>query len=449
MAQTLYLPIEQVFTNLGVIGAGFKLYTYETTTSTPLATYSDTALSVANANPTIADSAGRFIQIFIGDAKLYKAVLKDADDVTVWTADPIDPKIFSLNDFDPRPTSFWGTTGGTSSAYTLVADPVVSAYSNTQTFFLDFHIACGAAPTLTYVSGGSALNLHKPDGNGGTVALEANDVLTGTYEARNNGTNVVILNPEIQSRVNANILTTPEISELTIATGEITATGSNHTIDTEGDAASDDLDTINGGVDGMRLSISCANASRAIVVKNGTGNIINLGGDITLANVNQKVELEYSGALSAWLVLNINKIVQIVNTQTSAASSSANTIPHDNTIPQNTEGAEVMTLAFTPKSSSNNLMIEVSVNVGNTSATQITTALFQDSTANALAASVQDGDSATTASYTGTIKYFMTAGTTSSTTFKVRVGGAAGTTTFNGQYSTAGISSITITEIQA
>ena len=198
MAQTLLLPIEQVFTDLGAIGAGFKLYTYGTGTSTPLATYSDTALSVANANPTIADSAGRFIQIFIGDAKLYKAVLKDADDVTVWTADPIDPKIFSLNDFDPRPTSFWGTTAGTSSAYTLIADPVISAYANTQTFFLDFHTASAAGPTIA-INGLTALNIHKPDGAGGTIALEANDVLVGTYEARNNGTNVIILNPELPS----------------------------------------------------------------------------------------------------------------------------------------------------------------------------------------------------------------------------------------------------------
>jgi len=302
VAQTLFLPIEQVFSNLGVIGAGYKLYTYETGTSTPLATYSDTALSVANANPTIADSSGRFIQIFIGDAKLYKAVLKDADDNTIWTADPIDPKTFSLNDFDPRPTSFWGTTAGTSSAYTLVADPIVTSYSDKQVFFLDFHTACAAGPTLTYVNGGSALNLHKPDGAGGTVALEANDVLTGTYEARNNGTNVVILNPEIQEKVNANSLIIPINNELTIASGAITITDSRHTVDTESDASTDDLDTINGGTSGKILILSSANDARDIVIKHGADNIItDTQTDITLGLTNDKIVLEYDG--SNWVVI--------------------------------------------------------------------------------------------------------------------------------------------------
>ena len=195
MAQTLYLPIQQVFTDLGLIGAGFKLETFKTGTSTPLATYSDTALTIANANPTIADSAGRFPQIFINDAKLYKAVLKDAEDNVVWTADPIDPKIFTLNDFDPRPTSFWGVTDGTSTVYTLAANPAITAYSSNQTFFLQFHIACGIAPTIA-ISELSALALKKSDGAGGKVDLEINDVLTGTYEARNDGTDIVILNPE-------------------------------------------------------------------------------------------------------------------------------------------------------------------------------------------------------------------------------------------------------------
>lgn len=197
MSQRLYLPREQVFTDLGAIGAGWKLNSYEVGTTTPLATYSDTALTTPNTNPLLADSAGRLGDMFIDDAKDYKLVLTDENDVTIWTADPVDPKTFTLNDFDPRPTSFWGTTGGTSSAYTLIADPIVSAYSSNQTFFLDFHIACAAGPSLTYVSGGSALNIHKSDGSGGTIALEANDVLTGTYEARNNGTNIIILNPEL------------------------------------------------------------------------------------------------------------------------------------------------------------------------------------------------------------------------------------------------------------
>lgn len=69
-------------------------------------------------------------------------------------------------------------------------------------------------------------------------------------------------------------LATP--TELTIATGAVTVTNSYHTIDTEADAASDDLDTISGGSVGDLLFIQAANTARTIVVRHnggGTGNI--------------------------------------------------------------------------------------------------------------------------------------------------------------------------------
>lgn len=199
MAQRFNFPREQVFSDLGAIGAGYKLYTYSTGTTTPLATYSDTALSAANANPTIADSTGRFGNIFVNDLSLYKAILKDSNDNTIWTADPIDPKTFSLADFSPRPTSFWGTTAGTASAYTLDADPNVSAYSSTDTFFFACHLDCNAAPTIS-VDGLTALNLKKYDGTGNKLALLVGDMLSGQrYEATNDGTDIIILNPESQN----------------------------------------------------------------------------------------------------------------------------------------------------------------------------------------------------------------------------------------------------------
>lgn len=73
------------------------------------------------------------------------------------------------------------------------------------------------------------------------------------------------------------------VSELTISTGAITATASHHTVDTESDAASDDLDTINGGTLGAILVLRAANTARTVVIKDGTGNIHNSGdGDFSL-----------------------------------------------------------------------------------------------------------------------------------------------------------------------
>src|SRR6478609_2043954 len=67
---------------------GAKLYWYTTGTSTPLATYSDQALTVPNANPVVANADGRFPAIWLQEAS-YKLVLKTALDLTLVTRFPI------------------------------------------------------------------------------------------------------------------------------------------------------------------------------------------------------------------------------------------------------------------------------------------------------------------------------------------------------------------------
>lgn len=148
-------------------------------------------------------------------------------------------------------------------------------------------------------------------------------------------------------------------------------------------------------------------------------------------------------------------VVQVVNTQTGAVSSGSTALPDDDTIPQNTEGDEVMTLAITPKSATNKLKIEVVTSASNNGGYGHVTALFQDTTAGALACS-KGATPASGNAYLRTVSFthYMTAGTTSATTFKVRIGAPSSTTTFNGtagarQYGGALASSITITEIKA
>lgn len=149
-------------------------------------------------------------------------------------------------------------------------------------------------------------------------------------------------------------------------------------------------------------------------------------------------------------------VVQVVNTQTGAVSTGTTTIPLDDTIPQNTEGDEVMTLSITPKSTTNKLKIEVTGYFANSSAapTQTSMALFQDATVDALAAAWGGRNSGTNDEGGVTLVHYMTAGTTSATTFKVRAGATAGTLTFNGRagariYGGVMASSITITEIKS
>lgn len=147
-------------------------------------------------------------------------------------------------------------------------------------------------------------------------------------------------------------------------------------------------------------------------------------------------------------------VLQVVNTQTGAMSTGSTTIPNDDTIPQSTEGFEVMQLAITPKASTNKLRIDVVVNVASAASGNVIAALFQNSTANALAA-VSEYTATTNGNIRLVFSHFMTAGTTSATTFKVRVGcNNVGTVTFNGAsgarlYGGVMASSITITEISA
>lgn len=94
-------------------------------------------------------------------------------------------------------------------------------------------------------------------------------------------------------------------TELTIASGAVTVTGSNHTIDTEGDAATDDLNTIAGGDDGYLLFVRAANAARTVVIKHSIGaNGIACpeGRDINLAETTDGVMLVHDGTQwRAWV----------------------------------------------------------------------------------------------------------------------------------------------------
>jgi len=146
--------------------------------------------------------------------------------------------------------------------------------------------------------------------------------------------------------------------------------------------------------------------------------------------------------------------VQMVSVNSTAVATGTTTIPLDDTIPQNTEGNEFMTLAVTPKSATNTLVIEANLSVASSAANNLITALFQDTTADALAVSCQAAPN-TNQIYNLTVRYSMVAGTTSATTFKVRVGGnGAATFTFNGfsaarYFGATAKSSMTITEYKA
>ena len=123
-------------------------------------------------------------------------------------------------------------------------------------------------------------------------------------------------------------------------------------------------------------------------------------------------------------------VLQVVSTQTSSGATTTASTPSDNTIPQISEGTEFMTLAITPTSSSSKLFIQVNFYGQISPANWFSYALFQDSTANALAAN-RDYQSTNTAGSNQSLTHYMTAGTTSATTFRFRVGTGGQTFSFN------------------
>jgi len=90
-------------------------------------------------------------------------------------------------------------------------------------------------------------------------------------------------------------------------------------------------------------------------------------------------------------VTGVGKLVQIVNTSSGAVATGTTTMPHDDSIPQNTEGVEFLTLAITPTNASNLLVIDTQCDVSDSASgpSSLHMALFQDSTANAIAQSSQ------------------------------------------------------------
>lgn len=85
--QVLLSPSRAVDTNVDA-SSGAVAYFYTTGTTTPVTVYSDTALTTSLGTSITADSAGKFVQVFVASGTALKVVVKDSSDVELWTLDP-------------------------------------------------------------------------------------------------------------------------------------------------------------------------------------------------------------------------------------------------------------------------------------------------------------------------------------------------------------------------
>lgn len=170
-----------------------------------------------------------------------------------------------------------------------------------------------------------------------------------------------------------------------------------------------------GAITGSGLTMATARLLGRTTASTGAVEEITVGAGLALS----------SGTLTG-------KFVQAVEaTPYTTYSSTGTAAIYDDTIPQISEGAELMTVTITPTSATNRLRIEFSGNFGSSlNGDVVWQALFQDATANALAATANEQRDALT--HPSVLVHEMAAGTTSATTFRIRWGSNGATAYVNG-----------------
>ncbi len=96
MAAELHVTPSRATDADGLNLSGAKWFFYQTGTTTPQSVYTTPALSVAHANPVVADSAGKFAPIYFNASLTYRGVLKTADEATtIYDIDPINTEVLA------------------------------------------------------------------------------------------------------------------------------------------------------------------------------------------------------------------------------------------------------------------------------------------------------------------------------------------------------------------
>lgn len=164
-------PKLQFFGSDGLPLVGGKLYTYAAGTTTPLATYVDHNGVTQNTNPVILDSNGE-ADVWLPDTTSYKYVLKDANDVTLYTVDYVAVPV-TTNSFASPPVIGSGTPNA--ATFTTLNVTGAAIFESTADFTdpVTFDSTVDIAGKLT-LSATSALKL-----NVGTTAQRPASPVTG------------------------------------------------------------------------------------------------------------------------------------------------------------------------------------------------------------------------------------------------------------------------------
>jgi hypothetical protein len=164
MANRLPNPDIQFADQNGLPYAGGTLGFFASGTSTPLSTFSDSGLSIANPNPVVLDSAGRAGSVFLQNLA-YKVTLSDVNSNLIWTIDPVYTSDFSTvaafltNAGNPN-----GSVAGTAGSGTVPSSVIWDRTNNV----LYVATTTGSSSTTVWTavnpSAGAVLSLVEPQG---------------------------------------------------------------------------------------------------------------------------------------------------------------------------------------------------------------------------------------------------------------------------------------------
>lgn len=144
-------------------------------------------------------------------------------------------------------------------------------------------------------------------------------------------------------------------------------------------------------------------------------------------SANQVLATNGSAALS-WAN---QKILGTASSSSASLISATTVMPFDDTIPQNTEGDEALTVSYTPVNASSTIEVTFSGMIGGATSARIVIGLFKDSGADALYATSTTNVGSTGAMQTA-FTYRESAASTSARTYKIRFGPQSGTAYMNG-----------------
>lgn len=199
-AQLAPQPIFQAITPQGAPAVGYQLFTYIAGTTTPQATYVDSALTTPNTNPVILNSFGQ-ANVWLNPVLAYKFALKDAASNPIWTVDNINAPALTqavIGQILYPQTAAEAAVGVTPTNYAIESMYVLRYGNNTNPGFTDMTAAIQTAvsvaqasvntrfvyfPPGTYLTTGinltGSLQSIKFRGDGATITSTTNAPLMG------------------------------------------------------------------------------------------------------------------------------------------------------------------------------------------------------------------------------------------------------------------------------